>query len=82
MWSTSRPANSTIETSNTRCLPFRRDQNGGRGYYWNGVLIKDRNVLMTGHLWLNAGMWLYNEFVSFGDNSQGVKPATMCPPTG
>jgi hypothetical protein len=28
---------------------FRRDQNGTPDYYWNGVLIKDSNVLMTGH---------------------------------
>ena len=64
---------------------FRRDQNGSHGYYWDGVLIKDRNVLMTGHLWLNAGVWLYNEFISFRDNSQPVKAATptiMCQPTG
>jgi hypothetical protein len=64
---------------------FRRDQNGTHGYYWDGVLIKDPNVLMTGHLWLNAGVWLYNEFISFRDNSQPVKAATptiMCQPTG
>ena len=64
---------------------FRRDQNGSRGYYWDGVLIKDRNVLMTGHLWLNAGVWLYTEFISFRDQSQPVKAATptiMCQPTG
>jgi hypothetical protein len=64
---------------------FRRDENGIRGYYWDGVLIKDQNVLMTGHLWLNAGVWLYNEFISFRDHSQPVKAATpsiMCQPTG
>jgi hypothetical protein len=40
---------------------------------------------MTGHLWLNAGVWLYNEFISFRDHSQPVKAATptiMCQPTG
>ena len=64
---------------------FRRDENGIRGYYWDGVLIKDQNVMMTGHLWLNAGVWLYNEFISFRDHSQPVKAATptiMCQPTG
>ena len=64
---------------------FRRDQHGTPDYYWDGVLIKDSNVLMTGHLWLNAGVWLYNEYVSFRDHSQPVKSATptiMCQPTG
>jgi hypothetical protein len=39
---------------------------------------------MTGHLWLNAGVWLYNEFISYRNNSQPVKaatPTTMCQPT-
>ena len=48
---------------------FRQDQNRP-SYYWDGVLTKDRNVLMTGHLWLNAHVWLYNEYVSF----RGRKP--------
>ena len=63
---------------------FRQDQNR-RSYYWDGVLTKDGNVLMTGHLWLNAGAWYYNEFVSFKDGSQPVKAATptiTCQPTG
>lgn len=63
---------------------FRQDQNRP-SYYWDGVLTKDRNVLMTGHLWLNAHVWLYNEYVSFRDGSQPVKLATppvMCQPTG
>jgi hypothetical protein len=63
---------------------FRQDQNR-RSYYWDGVLAKDSNVLMTGHLWLNAGAWYYNEYVSFKDGSQPVKLATppvMCQPTG
>jgi hypothetical protein len=52
---------------------FRRDENGIRGYYWDGVLIKDQNVMMTGHLWLNAGVWLYNEFISFRDQQPTSK---------
>ena len=66
-------------------LAFRRDENGVHGYYWDGALNKDQNVLMTGHLWLNAGVWLYDEFISFRDHSQPVKAATptiMCQPTG
>jgi hypothetical protein len=62
---------------------FRQDQSR-RSYYWDGVLAKDNNVLMTGHLWLNAGAWYYNEYVSFKDGSQPVKLATptiMCQPT-
>jgi hypothetical protein len=63
---------------------FRQDQNR-QSYYWDGVLAKDHNVLMTGHLWRNAGVWLYNEYVSFRDGSQAVKLATppvTCQPTG
>ena len=51
---------------------FRRDQNGTPDYYWDGVLIKDSNVLTTGHLWLNSDVWLYNEYVSF----RGISPST------
>ena len=63
---------------------FRQDQNR-RSYYSDGVLTKNGNVLMTGHLWLNARAWYYNEFVSFKDGSQPVKAATptiTCQPTG
>ena len=55
---------------------FRQSKGGPPNYYWDGVLIKDRNVLMTGHLWLDASVWFYNEFVSFQDGSQPVKTAT------
>jgi hypothetical protein len=55
---------------------FRQSKSGPPNYYWDGVLIKDRNVLMTGHLWLDASVWFYNEYVSFQDGSQPVKPAT------
>ena len=64
-------------------IAFRQDQNR-QSYYWDGVLAKDRNVLMTGHLWRNAGVWVYNEYVSFRDGSQPVKLATppvTCRPT-
>jgi hypothetical protein len=62
---------------------FRQDQSR-RNYYWDGVLTKDSNVLMTGHLWLNAGAWYYNEIVSYKDGSQPLKLATppvVCQPT-
>jgi hypothetical protein len=55
---------------------FRQSKRGPPNYYWDGVLIKDRNVLMTGHLWLDTGVWLYNEYVSYQDGSQPVKTAT------
>jgi hypothetical protein len=54
---------------------FRRDQNGTPDYYWDGVLIKDSNVLTTGHLWLNSDVWLYNGYVSF----RGISPSTLLP---
>jgi hypothetical protein len=63
---------------------FRQDQSR-RSYYWDGVLSKDSNVLMTGHLWQNSGAWYYNEFISFKDGSQPVKAATptvVCQPAG
>ena len=34
---------------------FRQSKSGPPNYYWDGVLIKDRNVLMTGHLWAGHG---------------------------
>jgi hypothetical protein len=42
---------------------FRQSKSGPPNYYWDGVLIKDRNVLMTGHLWLDTSAWFYNEYV-------------------
>jgi hypothetical protein len=55
---------------------FRQSNGGPPNYYWDGVLVKDRNVLMTGHLWLDTSVWFYNEYVSFQDGSQPVKTAT------
>jgi hypothetical protein len=55
---------------------FHQSKSGPPNYYWDGVLIKDRNVLMTGHLWLDTSVWFYNEYVSFQDGSQPVKTAT------
>jgi hypothetical protein len=55
---------------------YRQSKSGPSNYYLDGVLIKDRNVLMTGHLWLNSSVWFYNEYVSFQDGSQPVKTAT------
>ena len=55
---------------------FRQGKSGPANYYWDGMLIKDRNVLMTGHLWLDTSIWIYNKFVSFQRGSQPVEPAT------
>lgn len=63
---------------------FHQDQSGPPSYFWEGVLGKDPNVLMTGHLWQNAGVWMYEEHMAFRDGQPGklATPPTMCQRVG
>ena len=36
-------------------------------YFWEGFMLKDPNVIMTGHLWQNEGVWMYTENQRFTD---------------
>ncbi len=63
-----------------RISAFHQDQSGPPSYFWKGVLGKDANVLMTGHLWQNAGVWMYDEHIAYRDGQPGnlATPPTMC----
>ena len=58
-------------TEQYRISAFHQDQSGSPSYFWEGVLGKDPNVLMTGHLWQNAGVWMYEEHMAFRDGQPG-----------
>lgn len=46
-------------------------------YFWEGFMLKDPNVIMTGHLWQNEGVWMYTENQRFTD---GRPPKMATPP--
>jgi hypothetical protein len=46
-------------------------------YFWEGFMLKDPNVIMTGHLWNNEGVWMYTENQRFTD---GRPPKMATPP--
>jgi len=46
-------------------------------YFWEGFVLKDPNVIMTGHLWQNEGVWMYTENQRFTD---GRPPKIATPP--
>ena len=46
-------------------------------YFWEGFMLKDPNVIMTGHLWLNESTWMYTENQRFTD---GRPPKMATPP--
>ena len=46
-------------------------------YFWEGFMLKDPNVIMSGHLWQNEGVWTYTENQRFTD---GRPPKTATPP--
>jgi hypothetical protein len=46
-------------------------------YFWEGFMLKDQNVIMTGHLWQNEGVWMYTENQRFTD---GRPPKMATPP--
>ena len=46
-------------------------------YFWEGFMLKDPNVIMTGHLWQNEGVWMYTENQRFTD---GRSPKLATPP--
>jgi hypothetical protein len=71
-------------TEQYRISAFHQDQSGPPSYFWDGVLGKDPNVLMTGHLWQNAGVWMYEEHIAFRDGQPGklATPPTTCQPVG
>ena len=71
-------------TEQYRISAFHHNQSGPPSYFWDGVLGKDPNVLMTGHLWQNAGVWMYEEHIAFRDGQPGklATPPTTCQPGG
>jgi hypothetical protein len=46
-------------------------------YFWEGFMLNDPNVIMTGHLWQNEGVWMYTENQRFTD---GQPPKIATPP--
>ena len=46
-------------------------------YFWEGFMLKDPSVIMTGHLWQNEGVWMYTENRRFTD---GRPPKMATPP--
>jgi hypothetical protein len=46
-------------------------------YFWEGFMLKDPHVIMTGHLWENEGVWMYAENQKFTD---GRPPKLATPP--
>jgi hypothetical protein len=46
-------------------------------YFWEGFMLKDPNVIMSGHLWQNEGVWMYTENQRFAD---GRPPKMVTPP--
>jgi hypothetical protein len=46
-------------------------------YFWEGFMLKDPHVIMTGHLWENEGVWMYTENQTFTD---GRPPKMATPP--
>jgi hypothetical protein len=46
-------------------------------YFWEGFMLKDPHVLMTGHLWENERVWMYSENQTFTD---GRPPKLASPP--
>ena len=36
-------------------------------YFWEGSMLNDPHVIMTGHLWENDGVWMYTENQTFTD---------------
>jgi hypothetical protein len=67
-------------TDQYKLLSLNQTSNGFPSYFWEGFLIKDPNVVMTGHLWQNNGVWLYDEHQAFRDGSPGklATPPVMC----
>jgi hypothetical protein len=61
-------------------VSLKEDPSGFPSYFWEGLMIKDQNVVMTGHLWENAGVWLYDEHQAFRDGSPTklATPPVMC----
>ncbi len=45
-------------------------------YFWEGFMLKDPHVIMTGHLWENEGVWMYTENQTFTDE----RPPKMATP--
>ena len=41
-------------------------------YFWEGFMLKDPHVIMTGHLWKNEGVWMYSENQRFTDGRAPV----------
>jgi hypothetical protein len=52
-------------------------QPAANSYFWEGFMLKDPNVIMTGHLWENEGVWMYTENQRFTD---GRPPKMATPP--
>lgn len=50
---------------------------GSNSYFWEGFMLNDPHVIMTGHLWDNEGVWLYTENQRFTD---GRPPKMATPP--
>ena len=46
-------------------------------YLWEGFMLNDPRVIMTGHLWENDGVWMYTENQRFTD---GRPPKMATPP--
>jgi hypothetical protein len=67
-------------TDQYKLLGLNQNSNGLPSYFWEGFLIKDPNVVMTGHLWQNNSVWLYDEHQGFRDGSPGklATPPVMC----
>jgi hypothetical protein len=63
-----------------KLLHLTQTPDGNPSYYWEGEMLKDPNVVMTGHLWQNAGVWLYDEHQSYKDRRPVflATPPVMC----